>query len=156
MTSDTQTQATLPITIGNLHTIKHILITGNTGTGKTTLLKSILGSIESQPQTTNCKIVLIDTKDYDFNGFSSKYLSVPVITDTHKATGYLNQISTPDENTIIIIDELSDLIAIQPNIQHTLVDLAQNQKIHIIAATRRYDLLLPEFVNIFPIRLSFK
>lgn len=154
--TDQTTTGTLPITIGDLHTIKHLLITGQTGSGKTTILKSILNSIEQQPQNANCKLVLIDTKDYDFNGFTSKYLITPIITDNHKATGYLNQLDTPDENTIIIIDELADLIAIQPNIQHTLVDLAQNSKIHIIAATRRNDLLLPEFINIFPIKLSFK
>lgn len=156
-----KTPMALPITLGknnfkqDLYTIKHLLITGRTGTGKTTLLKSILTSINRQPQTANCKIVLIDTKDFDFNGYSSEYLITPVITNAEKAVEYLNQIQSDDEDIAIIIDELADLIAVKSDIQDVLVKLAENPKIHIIVATRKIDLLSVDFMEIFDNRVAF-
>lgn len=156
-----KTPMALPITLGknnfkqDLYTIKHLLITGRTGTGKTTLLKSILTSINHQPKNANCKIVLIDTKDFDFNGYSSEYLMTPVITNAEKAVEYLNQIQSDDEDIAIIIDELADLIAVEPNIQNILVNLAENPKIHLIVATRKIDLLSVDFMEIFDNRVAF-
>ena len=156
-----QTPMALPITLGkngfkqDLYAIKHLLITGRTGTGKTTLLKSILTSINHQPKNANCKIVLIDTKDFDFNGYSSEYLMTPVITNAEKAVEYLNQIQSDDEDIAIIIDELADLIAVQSDIQDVLVKLAENPKIHIIVATRKIDLLSVDFMEVFHNRVAF-
>ena len=154
----------LPITLGytgfkcfkqDLYAIKHLLITGRTGTGKTTLLKSILTSINRQPKTANCKIVLIDTKNFDFNGYSSTYLMTPVITNAEKAVEYLNQIQPNNEDIAIIIDELADLIAVKSDIQNMLVNLAKNPKIHIIVATRKIDLLSVDFMEVFHNRVAF-
>ena len=148
----------LPITLGytgfkcfkqDLYAIKHLLIVGRTGTGKTTLLKSILASINRQPKTANCKIILIDTKNFDFNGYSSEYLITPVITNPEKALEYLNQIQPNNEDIAIVIDELADLIAVKSDIQNMLVNLAKNPKIHIIVATRKYDILTNNFLNLF-------
>ena len=156
-----KTLMALPITLGkngfkqDLYTIKHLLITGRTGTGKTTLLKSILTSINHQPKTANCKIVLIDTKDFDFNGYSSEYLMTPVITNTEKAVEYLNQIQSNNEDIAIIIDELADLIAVQSNIQDVLINLMKNPKIHMIVATRKIDLLSVDFMEVFHNRVAF-
>ncbi|MBR3934888.1 MAG: AAA family ATPase [Clostridia bacterium] len=156
-----KTPMALPITLGkndfkqDLYAIKHLLITGRTGTGKTTLLKSILTSINHQPKNANCKIVLIDTKNFDFNGYSSEYLMTPVITNTEKAVEYLNQIQSNNEDIAIIIDELADLIAVQSNIQDVLIKLAENPKIHIIVATRKIDLLSVDFMEIFDNRVAF-
>ena len=156
-----ETSMGLPITLGkngfkqDLYAIKHLLIVGRTGTGKTTLLKSILTSINRQPKNANCKIVLIDTKDFDFNGYSSEYLMTPVITNAEKAVEYLNQIQSDDEDIAIIIDELADLIAVQSDIQDVLVKLAENPKIHIIVATRKIDLLSVDFMEVFHNRVAF-
>ncbi len=156
-----KTPMALPITLGknnfkqDLYTIKHLLITGRTGTGKTTLLKSILTSINHQPKNANCKIVLIDTKDFDFNGYSSEYLMTPVITNAEKAVEYLNQIQSDDEDIAIIIDELADLIAVKSDIQDVLVKLAENPKNHIVVATRKIDLLSVDFMEIFQNRVAF-
>lgn len=156
-----KTSMALPITLGknnfkqDLYAIKHLLITGRTGTGKTTLLKSILTSINHQPKNANCKIVLIDTKDFDFNGYSSEYLMTPVITNAEKAVEYLNQIQSDDEDIAIIIDELTDLIAVKSDIQDVLVNLAENPKIHIIVATRKIDLLSVDFMEMFHNRVAF-
>lgn len=151
----------LPITLGkngfkqDLYAIKHLLITGRTGTGKTTLLKSILTSINRQAKNANCKIILIDTKNFDFNGYSSTYLITPVITDAVKAVEYLSRFQVSDEDVAIVIDELADLIAVKPDIQNILVNLAENPKIHIIAATRKIDLLSVDFMEIFQNRVAF-
>lgn len=152
---------TLPMILGkddfklDLYDIKNLLITGQTGIGKTTLLKSVLKSIDDQPTDANCKIVLIDTKDFDFNGYTSKYLITPVITDATKAAEYLSQIRPSNADIAIIIDELADLIAVKNDIQDTLVKLAENPKIHIISATRRGDLLSAEFMKFFHNRITF-
>lgn len=156
-----ETSMGLPITLGkngfkqDLYAIKHLLITGRTGTGKTTLLKSILTSINRQPKTANCKIVLIDTKNFDFNGYSSEYLITPVITNPEKAVEYLNQIQSDDEDIAIIIDELADLIAVKSDIQDVLVKLAEKPKNHIVAVTRKIDLLSVDFMEIFQNRVAF-
>ncbi len=156
-----KTPMALPITLGkngfkqDLYAIKHLLIVGRTGTGKTMLLKSILTSINRQPKNANCKIVLIDTKDFDFNGYSSEYLMTPVITNAEKAVEYLNQIQSDDEDIAIIIDELADLIAVQSDIQDVLVKLAEKPKIHIIVATRKIDLLSVDFMEVFHNRVAF-
>ena len=156
-----KTSMALPITLDkngfkqDLYTIKHLLITGRTGTGKTTLLKSILTSINQQPKNANCKIILIDTKNFDFNGYSSTYLITPVITDAVKAVEYLNKFQSSDEDVTIVIDELADLIAVEPDIQNILVNLAVNPKIHLIIATRKIDLLSVDFMEIFQNRVAF-
>ena len=139
----------------DLYAIKHIYITGATGTGKTTLLKSILTSIEQQPKTANCKIVLVDTKDFDFKGYSSEYLKTPVIVDAKKAVEYLNSIQPEKEHVAIIIDELTDLIAVNPGIQDTLINLMANPKIHVIASAYKIDRLTNGLTNAFGGHVAF-
>lgn len=133
----------------DLYAIKHIYITGRTGTGKTTLLKSFLTSIEHQPKTANCKIVLVDTKDFDFKGYSSEYLKTPVITDAKEAVEYLSSIQPENEHIAIIIDELTDLIAFDNEIQDILINLMKNPEIHIIASANKIDRLTNGLTGMF-------
>ena len=139
----------------DLYATKHFLINGQTGTGKTILLKSILTSIDHQPKDANCKIILIDTKNFEFNEYSSEYLMTPVITNAQTAVEYLNQMQAPDTNVAIIIDELADLIAVRPDVQDILMNLAKNPKIHIIASTNRIGKLTNEFTDFFHGRMVF-
>ena len=139
----------------DLYAIKHILITGRTGTGKTTLLKSMLTSIEQQAKTANCKIVLVDTKDFDFNGYSSQYLMTPVITDAVKAVEYLSRFQPSDEDVAIVIDELADLIAVNNDIQDILINLMTNPKIHVIASAEKNDRLTNGLTRMFGVDIMF-
>lgn len=152
---------TLPIPLGimdsgsmlvrDLDDMRHLLIIGKTGTGKSVLLKSILRPIENQ----SCRLVLIDTKGVDFAGYLSSRLMIPVINDVNAAVHFLRDIEHCGNNTVIVIDELSDLIAISPDIQSILIQKAQNSQIHLIMATRKADVLSPDFIKTFSTRISF-
>lgn len=139
------------ILVKDLDNVRHLLITGNTGTGKSVLLKSIIKSTETQ----SCRLILIDTKGVDFTKYTSSHLMMPVITDVNQAVYFLQNIQHVDNSLIIVIDELSDLIATSDAIQDILIKIAQNPQIYIIMATRKEDLLSPAFMDIFGNCISF-
>ncbi len=135
----------------DLGLIRHLLITGKTGAGKSVLLKSILKSIDNQ----SCKIILIDTKGGDFDSFTSTRLMCPVITDAKMAVNYLKRMGKTQDNLVIIIDELSDLIAVSGDIQKLLITLSEIPHIHIVMATRMMSILSDDFRQQFQNHVLF-
>lgn len=135
----------------DLDSLRHLLITGNTGTGKSVLLKSVVKSIENK----SYRLALIDTKGVDFANYTSSCLMMPVITDTDKAVHFLEHVEHCANKIIIVIDELSDLIAVSDDIQDILIKIAQNPQVYLIMATRKADVLSPEVIKIFDNRVVF-
>lgn len=121
--------------------VAHIMIAGNTGAGKTVLMKSILCSMamthrpppptpDNQP---SLGIILIDPKGNVFNQFSTlPHLVRPLITDYHEATECLQSLvrlmerhaqpPAPDARScaptisptiIVFIDELADYLMVE-------------------------------------------
>ncbi len=132
--------------------VGHLLILGKTGTGKSVLLKSVVKSIDAAQA---CKIVLIDTKRFDFSGFSSPRLMCPVITDAKNAVVYLGDLANAAADVAVVIDELSDLVAVSDSVQNLLMGLSQNSHVHIIMATRMPAILSDEFKQNFCHVVSF-
>lgn len=135
----------------DLCSIRHLLITGKTGTGKSTLLKFILKSLDNQ----SCKIILIDTKGVDFNDFSPSYFLCPVITDAKMSVNYLDTLDQPDDDVVIVIDELSDLIAISDKPQQLLQNIVKMPNMYIIMATRMPSILSDDFRQTFHNQITF-
>ena len=69
----------------------NILISGNTGTGKSICMHSILASILFETKPDEIKLLLIDPKSVEFNRYTGiPHLLIPVVTDTRKAAGALS------------------------------------------------------------------
>lgn len=69
----------------------HILIAGETGSGKSVCINSLITSILFKATPDDVKMILIDPKVVELSGFKNiPHLLVPVVTDPKKASSALN------------------------------------------------------------------
>ncbi len=69
----------------------HILIAGETGSGKSVCINSLIVSILFKASPDDVKMILIDPKVVELSGFKNiPHLLVPVVTDPKKASSALN------------------------------------------------------------------
>lgn len=79
------------IIIPNICDTQHILITGTTGSGKSTLIHSLIISILNKYSSNDVKFILIDPKVIELNVYNGiPNLMIPPIIDSRKACGALN------------------------------------------------------------------
>lgn len=72
--------------VDDLDDVGHVLIGGDTGSGKSVLLNSIILGILFKKKPNELKLMLIDTNIIDLNGYSGiPSLVTPIITDASKA-----------------------------------------------------------------------
>ncbi|MCR4621087.1 MAG: DNA translocase FtsK [Clostridiales bacterium] len=130
--------------VADLAAMPHVLIAGQTGSGKSVCINSIIISILYRAKPEEVKMILIDPKMVELNVYNTiPHLLVPVVTDPKKAAGALewavgemtrryqvfaerkakniesyNQHLEPGEEKmpqiVIIIDELADLMMTSP------------------------------------------
>ncbi|MBR4235590.1 MAG: hypothetical protein IKR85_05960 [Clostridia bacterium] len=130
--------------VADLASMPHVLIAGQTGSGKSVCINAIIISILYRATPDQVKMILIDPKMVELNAYSTiPHLLVPVVTDPKKAAGALewavsemtrryklfaekgakniesyNSHLEPDEEKmpqiVIIIDELADLMMTSP------------------------------------------
>lgn len=68
----------------------HVLIAGATGMGKSVCINSILISILYKARPDEVKLIMIDPKKVEFNGYNGiPHLLIPVVTDVKQAAGAL-------------------------------------------------------------------
>jgi S-DNA-T family DNA segregation ATPase FtsK/SpoIIIE len=69
----------------------HLLIAGETGSGKSVCINSLITSILFKASPDDVKMILIDPKVVELSGFKNiPHLLVPVVTDPKKASSALN------------------------------------------------------------------
>lgn len=130
--------------VADLASMPHVLIAGQTGSGKSVCINAIIISILYRATPDEVKMILIDPKMVELNAYNSiPHLLVPVVTDPKKAASALdwavaemtrryktfaehgakniqsyNQKLPPDEKPmpqiVLIVDELADLMMTAP------------------------------------------
>ena len=71
----------------NIEDMPHLLIAGNTGSGKSTFINSLITSIVYKAKPDEVKLLLIDTRTIELSIFNGlPHLLIPVVTDSEKAT----------------------------------------------------------------------
>ena len=126
--------------ICDLEKMPHLLIAGQTGSGKSVCINTIINSLIYRQSPKDLRMILVDPKVVELQGYNEiPHLLIPVVTDPHKAAGALawavqemldryhkmqskgvrniasyNARLLDDEpalpRIVIIIDELSDLM----------------------------------------------
>ncbi|MFA6228231.1 MAG: DNA translocase FtsK [Patescibacteria group bacterium] len=152
----------------DLARMPHLLIAGQTGSGKSVCVNSIIVSLMYQNSPDELKFILIDPKRVEMPVYNNiPYLLTPVVTDVKKTVSALKWLITEMERRfellakfgnrniasynqthaekmpyiVVIIDELADLMASNPNdMEAGIVRLAQMARavgIHLVLATQR-------------------
>lgn len=161
----------------DLSQISHILISGTTGSGKTTFIQSILSSLLLTLPTDAVKFVIYDSKHIDYTFFKDiPQLLIPIITDSRKALGAIswalqeanNRIALRTERSIefnklphifLIFDDYSE-IAMQNEGLESLIQLLRVGRvanIHCILATSTptTNIVSTEIKANVPCRIAF-
>lgn len=149
----------------------HLLVAGQTGSGKSVMLNVILETLTRQLTSEQMKLVLIDPKQVELTMFEdSEHLYQPVVTDTVRAAETLDKLVNLMESRyeklkelkvrsiddykgndmpriITIIDEFADLMMMADNKKHTF-ELNSKELVESIIEANRYD------VNISSIDLN--
>lgn len=145
----------------------HLLVAGQSGSGKTVLLQTILYNLMAAQ--TLLRVTIIDTKHEleAFNG--SPMLSIPVVTDPRHAVRVLQYILKVARQrhknnhnpfpVVIVIDEYADLRLTEPAVEQVIVGLAQlgrSADVHLVLATQRpsVDVVSGSIKANFPARIA--
>ncbi len=178
--------ATLPMILGcdtlgqpviaDLSDMPHMLVAGDNGTGKTTLLRSIVRSIAARSTPDKCKFMILNLP---WGDVADTYLAWPPIADDAEAAlaglrivvaemerrckllsaAKTNNIDMP--RLIVMIDDLSDLmVASRGKVEKYLTQIAQKGRsvgLHMIVATAQCDAktMSGTLKANFPTRISF-
>ena len=145
----------------------HVLISGTTGSGKSTFLNALICSLlQSSPK--ECRFVMIDPKMVELTPYNGiPHLEKPVVTDSKEAVETLERVAeamekryrrfaelgvkklsehnekatSPLARMIVVVDELSDLMSASgKEVEESIVRIAQKGRaagIHLVLATQR-------------------
>ncbi len=141
--------------IADLQKLPHLLIAGQTGSGKSVCINSIITSLLINATPDEARLLLIDPKRVELTGYNGvPHLLVPVVTDYDKiltalrwATGEMdrryrlfaqaaarnieryNEARPSDQKIpyiVIVVDELADLMMIAPiDVEEAITRIAQ-------------------------------
>lgn len=159
--------------------LKHILMTGMTGTGKSMFEHTVISTLTSFYTPDQLKIYLVDIKRVEFQSYEKlPHLLSPVskgwapddvfngldsiIHEKNNRLKIGNEISKLPY-IVLIIDTFSDLICNSPikfqDYMRELMDRADEVKIHVIMSDSRLspiDVFTPLIQSLFPTKICFK
>ena len=89
----------------NIKHVTNLLISGATGFGKTSFVRSIIADIMKKKTPSDVKFIIFDSKGVDYSFMdNSTYLMIPVIRDLRKIDGAINWMICEATNRIQIRD----------------------------------------------------
>ncbi len=151
-----------------------MLVSGTTGSGKTSFIRSLISEIMMKYTPEEVKFVIYDSRGVDYSVFEqTPYLLTPVITDSKKAlmaTDYfiiesktrIENYRTIDQNPhlILIMDDYGELSLSNKEITDKLIQLSlvsRKIRIHnwIVTSTPLDKVLSPKIKNGQILRVSF-
>lgn len=155
--------------------MKHILMTGTTGSGKSVFMSSMISTFISLFSTHQLRLMLVDMKRVELLSFEGiPYLLSPVAVEVERVyacldwllderTNRLKRIDTIDELPflVVFIDTFSDLMQHNSTeFQDYLSELmpqAEDVKIHIVMSDSRpsVDVFTSVIRNLFPTKICF-
>lgn len=159
----------------DLTDLKHILMTGTTGSGKSVFMSSMISTFLSLFSTHQLRLMLVDMKRVELTEYEGlPYLLSPVAVEADKIYACLQWLI--DEKTIrlkrmdeidqlpflvVFIDTFSDLmyhdsVKFQDYLA-TLMNQASDVKIHVIMSDSRpsSDIYTTLILNLFPTKICF-
>ena len=166
------------VIVKDLSRIPHIIISGTTGSGKTTFVQALLVSLMCNCEPSDVQFVIYDSKGIDYNCFNkSPFLVLPVMSglkDGNKiitALSWLcyeanNRLQKKQENPnvrfpeiFVILDDYANVYE-NENLKTSLYRLMQIGRITdihciIITAIPTSEILSSEIKNNMPARISF-
>ena len=107
----------------------HVLVAGATGMGKSVCINAILISILYKSRPDEVKLIMIDPKKVEFNGYNGiPHLLVPVVTDVKQAAGALmwaveqmeKRYDLMEAHEVRKIDAYNDLVRENPSLGEPL------------------------------------
>lgn len=148
-----------------------LLVAGTTGSGKTSLLFSLIFSAAILQSPAQLSIVVLDPKAVDFRSlYGLPHLAAPVVTDPLECVAALRAIvgelerrkdagmKDPTQRVLVVIDELAELMAVAGREVEALIQrinsVGRGLGIHVIGATQKptADLLGSVLKSNFPVR----
>lgn len=146
--------------------IKHVLVAGTTGSGKSVWISQFILTLSISKQPDEMRFYMIDPKQVELPIFGKLPHTIEVITDVSKALSILNQLVKEMSNRyerfaksqcrnikqynqkhqnkmdyiVVIIDEFAGLVMPCPDIKDPIIMLAQMARacgIHLVICTQR-------------------
>ncbi|MED3562278.1 FtsK/SpoIIIE domain-containing protein [Bacillus xiapuensis] len=151
---------------GNLEELRHLLVTGATGSGKSVFVNLMLLCLLLNVPPNELAMYLIDPKQVEYSMFNGFPQVKKIVTDMNEANKLLESIVVEMENRyalfaksgvknissynknndqkipyiIVAVDEYADLVMVNPNVEEHLVRLGQKARaagIHLIICTQK-------------------